>query len=126
MSTPATNPRPTTASSSSSSSSSSASSPAQPTLPDQYILMAAAKIALDQDKPIMFDYYNETRNGTAFLGEDSETKEKMLVKNPEEYTSPVQHMSRPKESKDIIIQTENSIYIVHGSIKKKSISPGTF
>ncbi len=115
MSTPAPNVRPATA-----------PAPAASPFPDTQILQMAAKLAIEQDKPIMFDYYNETRAGTAFLGEDTDTKERMLVKNPEEYTSPVQRMCRPKDSTDIIILTENSIYVVHGSMKKKTISPGSF
>jgi hypothetical protein len=92
-------------------------------LPNEKVLQHAAKIAIDQDKPIMLDYYKETKTGgTAFLGEDKETKEKILVKNPEEYTSPVTKMFKAKD--DYIIVTENSVYIVSGSIKKKEISSG--
>jgi len=90
-------------------------------LPNEKVLVHAAKIAMEHDKPILLDYYKETRvGGTAFLGEDKETKEKILVKNPEEYTSPVIKMFKAKD--DYIIITENSVYIVSGSIKKKEIS----
>jgi hypothetical protein len=92
-------------------------------IPNEKVLLHAAKIAMEQDKPILLDYYLETRKGTAFLGEDGETKEKILVKNPEEYTSPVQKMFKAKD--EYIIVTENSIYIVSGSIKKKTISSGS-
>jgi hypothetical protein len=89
--------------------------------PNEKVLIHAAKIALEHDKPIMLDYYNETKaGGKAFLGEDKETKEKILVKNPEEYTSPVHKMFKAKD--DYIIVTENSVYIVSGEIKKKEIS----
>lgn len=88
--------------------------------PNEKILIHAAKIAMESDKPIMLDYYRETHAQTAFLGEDKDTKEKILVKNPEEYTSPVQKMLKAKD--DYIIMTENSIYIVSGNIKKKEIS----
>ena len=88
--------------------------------PNEKILIHAAKLAMEQDKPIMLDYYRETHAQTAFLGEDKDTKERMLVKNPEEYTSPVQKMLKAKD--DYIIITENSIYIVSGNIKKKEIS----
>jgi hypothetical protein len=100
----------------------SASSSAPATdIPNEKVLVHAAKIAMEHDKPILLDYYKETRvGGTAFLGEDKETKEKILVKNPEEYTSPVIKMFKAKD--DYIIITENSIYIVSGSIKKKEIS----
>jgi hypothetical protein len=89
--------------------------------PNEKVLVHAAKIAMEQDKPILLDYYNETKvGGTAFLGEDKETKEKILVKNLDEYTSPVVKMFKAKD--DYIIVTENSVYVVSGSIKKKEIS----
>lgn len=91
-------------------------------VPNEKVLAHAAKIAMEQDKPILLDYYVDTKKGTAFLGEDAETKEKILVKNPEEYTSPVQKMFKAKD--EYIIVTENSVYIVSGSIKKKTISSG--
>ena len=92
-------------------------------LPNEKVLLHAAKIAMEQDKPILLDYYKETRvGGSAFLGEDKETKEKILVKNPEEYTSPVTKMFKAKD--DYIVVTENSVYVVSGSLKKKEISSG--
>lgn len=90
-------------------------------IPSEKVLAHAAKIAIEQDKPILLDYYKDTQaGGTAFLGEDKDTKEKILVKNTDEYTSPVTRMFKAKE--DYIIVTENSVYIVSGSIKKKDIS----
>ena len=89
-------------------------------LPNEKVLSHAAKIAMEQDKPILLDYYTDTKLGRAFLGEDGETKEKILVKNPEEYTSPVQKMFKAKD--DYIIVTENSVYVVSGQIKRKTIS----
>ena len=93
-------------------------------VPSEKVLTHAAKIAMEQDKPILLDYYKDTKpGGAAFLGQDKETGEKILVKNPEEYTSPVVKMF--KAGNDYIIATENSIYIVSGSIKKKEISSGS-
>jgi hypothetical protein len=89
-------------------------------VPNEKVLFHAAKIGIEQDKPIMLDYYLATRSGAAFLGEDKETREKILVKSPEEYTSPVQKMFKARD--DYIIVTENSVYIVSGNIKKKEIS----
>ena len=91
-------------------------------LPSDKTLLHAARIALEQDKPIMLDYFVPTRDGTAFLGEDVATKEKSLVKSAEEYTSPIQKVFGTKT--EFIIVTENSIYIVAGTIKKKNISMG--
>jgi hypothetical protein len=90
--------------------------------PTEKTLLHAARIALEQDKPILLDYFYDTRDGKAFLGEDVNTKEKSLVKSAEEYTSPIQKVFGTKS--EFIIVTENSIYIVSGAIKKKNISMG--
>ena len=91
-------------------------------IPAEKTLVHAARIAVEQDKPILLDYYNDTKNAKAFLGEDPDTKERILVKNAEEYTSPIQKIF--KAATDFIVMTENSIYIVSGAIKKKIITTG--
>lgn len=91
-----------------------------PTQPNFKTLQHAAKMAMDQDKPIRMDYYNDTRDQKAFLGECEITKDKMLVRNAEDYTSLIQRIF--KISDDFIVITENSIYIINGSTKKKTIS----
>ena len=53
-------------------------------LPGATTLLQAAKISCEQDRAIMLDYFRQTANGTAFLGEDPETKERILVKSKEE------------------------------------------
>ena len=110
MSTPAPTPAPAPAS-------------VQVELPNEKVLSHAAKIAMEQDKPILLDYYMDTKLGRAFLGEDGETKDKFLVKNPEEFTSPIQKIFKAKD--DYIVVTENSIYIVSGQLKKKKIMATT-
>jgi len=87
--------------------------------PASFVIKAATKLAIEQDKAILLDYYMDTKLGHAFIGEDIETKDKFLVKNPEEYTSPIQKMFKAKD--DYIVVTENSIYIVSGQLKKKRI-----
>ncbi len=89
-------------------------------LPSEKLMMHAAKIAMEQDKPILLDYYTSTRNGTAFLGEDADTKEKILFKNAEEYTSPISKLYKTADG--YIMVTENSVYVVNAAIKKKAIS----
>ena len=92
-------------------------------VPHEKTLVHAARIAIQEDKPIHLDYYCDTRDGKAFLGEDSVTKDKMLVRSEEEYTSPVSNIF--KVEGDFIVITENSIYIVSRNIKKRIIStPG--
>jgi len=92
-------------------------------LPSDKTLKHAARLAIEQDKPVMFDYYTDTRDGKAFLGEDAATKEKMLVRSEEEYTSPIQKIFKVAE--DFIVITENSIYLISGATKKKTISAPT-
>ena len=83
------------------------------------VLVQAAKLAMAQDKPIQLDYYADTVTGKAFMGEDSETKEKMLVKSADEFTSMIQKVYKVAE--DYIIMTENSIYLASGKIQKRRI-----
>jgi hypothetical protein len=89
-------------------------------VPPEKLLVIAAKLSMEKEKPICLDYYLDTKNGTAFLGEENDTKERMLVKNPEEFTSPVDKVY--KSDAGVIVETENSIYVVHSNIKKKTIS----
>ena len=91
--------------------------------PNEKTLKHAARIAIENDKPIMLDYYNDTRVGKAFLGEDGASKEKMLVRSEDEYTSLIQRIFKVAE--DFIVITENSIYIIAGTTKKKTISAPT-
>jgi hypothetical protein len=89
-------------------------------LPGSATLLQAAKISIEQDRAIMLDYFRQTANGTAFLGEDSETKERILVKSKEEFTSLIKKLY--KVADDFIILTENSLYIVSGKIQKRKVN----
>jgi len=89
------------------------------TLPGAQTMLQAAKLAIQQDKPIQLDYYVETGNGKAFMGEEKETKEKMLVKSAVEYTSHIEKVY--KVGDDFLVMTANSIYIVSGKIQKRLI-----
>ena len=107
----------------SASSGSSAVTASEVVLPHEKTLHHAARISLEQDKPILLDYFNETREEKAFLGEDAVTKDKMLVRSEDEYTSLIQKIF--KVADDFIVITENSIYIISGSTKKKTINAPT-
>lgn len=87
--------------------------------PSVQLLAQAAKLAIQQDKPIQLDYFVDTYNQKAFMGEDSDTKEKMLVKSNDEFTSLIQKVY--KVGDDYIVITENSIYLVSGKIQKRRI-----
>ena len=89
-------------------------------LPSSQTMLQASKIAMEQDRAIMLDYFKQTATGTAFLGEDPETKERVLVKSKDEFTSLIKKLY--KTADDFIILTENSLYIVSGKIQKKKVN----
>jgi hypothetical protein len=91
-------------------------------IPSEKTLAHAAALAIEKDMPILLDYFVDTREGTAFLGEDPVTSDKMLVRSEDEYTSLVQKIVRVKDAVDLIVITENSIYVISGNIKKRKIS----
>jgi len=88
-------------------------------LPGVNTLQHAARLAMKEDKPILLDYYMDTHMNKAFMGEDQETKEKMLVKGTDEFTSLIQKVYKVQE--DYIVMTENSIYVVSGKVQKRGI-----
>jgi hypothetical protein len=92
-------------------------------VPSATTLLNAAKLAIQRDMPIQLDYFVDSADGKAFLGEDAQTNEKMLVKNSEEYTSHIQKIYKAGE--DFIIMTENSIYLVSGKVQKRKIQATT-
>ena len=92
-------------------------------LPLVKTLLNAAKLAITEDKPVLFDYWAPSISQTVQIGVNKlDNKERMLVKNEEEYTSLIQKAIRvvdPNNTQytDFIIITENSIYLVDSQIK---------
>ena len=95
-------------------------SPAADPIPGAAALVSAARLGIQQDKPIQLDYYVNSAQGKAFLGEDPETKERVLIKSKEEFTSLVQKVYKVDD--EVLVLTENSIYIVSGKIQKRKIN----
>lgn len=93
-------------------------------LPSAQALLQAAKVSIEQDKPIQLDYYVDSVQGKAYLGVDDSTEEKMLVKSSEEYTSLVQKVY--KVGSDFLVLTENSIYIVSSKLQKRKIQASSY
>ena len=91
----------------------------QEKLPSTSTLVSAAKLAIQKDMAIQLDYFVDSYDGKAFLGEDAQTSAKMLVKSSEEYTSHIQKIYKAGE--DFIILTENSIYLVSSKVQKRKI-----
>lgn len=69
----------------------------EPQIPPAKVLEHAVKIALTEDKSIMMDYYTESMNDSAFIGQHVDTKEKILIKSAEEYTSTIQNIFKAKD-----------------------------
>jgi hypothetical protein len=88
-------------------------------VPSATVMAAAAKIAIDQDRPIYLDYYNDSIEKKCCIGVQDTTK--FLVKSDTEYTSPIESISRIKEDNVYIVLTENSLYIVSSDIPVKRI-----
>ena len=88
-------------------------------LPPSSIGNHIAKISITEDKPIMLDYWIDSIQKKVLIGV-RDNDEKLLVKNAEEYTSPITKIFKSDEV--FIICTENSIYIVSSNIASKRIS----
>lgn len=76
-----------------------------------------SKLGITREMPIMMDYWIESHKGNTFIGVKDD--EKILVKNEEEYTSPIKQIFNSAD--EYIILTENSIYVVTNKIKSKKI-----
>lgn len=84
----------------------------------------AAMLGLQQDKPIMLDYYYASLRKQCKLVK-TQDKDTILFKNSDEYTSPLKKVFQIDASasstglRDIICISENSIYIVGGALLGK-------
>ena len=80
----------------------------------------ASKLAIREDKPVLFDYWTDSVSGNILVGVRSENEEKLLVKNAEEYTSPIKDIYRA--GTDLVVVTENSIYLIADNVQTRKIS----
>lgn len=88
-------------------------------LPADITLQHVAKLSVQEDKPIMLDYWTSSLDKKALVGV-KDSGEKLLVKSEEEYTSPISKFY--KSGTEYIIITENSIYVVSSEIPTRKIS----
>ena len=88
-------------------------------IPGQLSLQHSCKLAITEDRPIMLDYWTESHDGKIVIGV-RENGEKLLVKNEDEYTSPISKIY--KVDQEYIIITENSLYLVSSKISTRRIS----
>ena len=92
---------------------------AEPILPSSKVMTHACKLACSEDKPILMDYWLESHTAKVMIGVREEG-DKMLVRSEQEYTSPISKIF--KVTDELIVMTENSIYIVSAKIPTKKIS----
>lgn len=91
-------------------------------LPPNGVFQHMSKLAIVEDKPIMLDYWIDSLNATdssVIIGV-KENNEKILVKNVDEYTSPIGKIYKVEGC--YICITENSIYLVSANIKTKRVT----
>ena len=90
-------------------------------LPSEKVLKHVTKLAIEQDKPIMMDYWIDSYGDSpnVLIGVRN-NEEKLLVRSNEEYTSPISKIFKVGE--EYIVITENSIYVVSTQIPTKRIS----
>lgn len=90
-------------------------------LPGDTTLKNAIKLSIQEDKPVMMDYWMDSCDESASVMIGVKTnEEKLLVRSSEEFTSPISKIYKVGE--DYIIMTENSIYIVSSEIPTRRIS----
>ena len=89
-------------------------------LPPNELWAYLSKLSISDDKPIMLDYWTDSLEKKVLIGVKKESEEKLLVKNAEEYTSPISKIY--KVAGCYIICTENSIYLVSADIPTKHIN----
>jgi hypothetical protein len=89
--------------------------------PSNDTLVNIFKKAVADDKPVMFDYWVGSLEKKVSIGvrEQGNTKERILVRSEDEYTSPIANIFR--SGTEFIIVTENSIYVVDAGIEVKRI-----
>ena len=87
-------------------------------LPSASVLLRAAQIAMESDKPIYLDYFTDSVEKKCCIGVQSDNT-KNLVKSENEYTSPIQNIFKCETC--YIISTENSLYIVSAEVPVKKI-----
>jgi hypothetical protein len=86
-------------------------------LPPAGVLLRAAQLAIDDDRPIMLDYWAESKSKACSIGVKESSK--CLVKSETEYTSNIENLYKIEGC--YIVLTENSLYIVSQEIPVRKI-----
>lgn len=86
-------------------------------LPSAAVLLKVTEVAINEDKPIYFDYYRDSIEKKCCIGVQDKTK--YLVKSNDEYTSTIQQVFKCESC--YIVMTENSLYVVDAGIPVKRV-----
>ena len=86
-------------------------------VPPANVLLRAAQVSIDEDKPIYLDYYKDSVEKKCCIGVQGSTK--YLVKTTNEYTSTIQTVFKCENC--YVVMTENSLYIVDSGIAIKRV-----
>jgi hypothetical protein len=89
-------------------------------LPSDATMRNAMTLAIQEDNPILLDYWEDSLTNACCIGVREATNEKILVKSSDAYTSCISKIL--KSGDEYIIKTENSIYIVSKNIKPRKIT----
>lgn len=89
-------------------------------LPSDITLRKACTLSINDDKPVLFDYWGDSLTNACCIGIREASNEKILVKSSDAYTSCISRFL--KSGEEYIIITENSIYVVSNKIKPRKIS----
>ena len=90
-------------------------------VPSATVLLRAAQVSIDEDKPLYFDYYRDSLEKKCCIGVQGTTK--YLVKSNEEYTSTIQTVFKCDSC--YVVMTENSLYVVDAGIPIKRVMGST-
>jgi hypothetical protein len=92
------------------------------TLPPASVLLRAAQVSMEQDKPIYLDYYSDSVEKKCCVGVQGDGT-KYLVKSNDEYTSTIESIFKCESC--YIVATENSLYVVSVDVPVKKILSST-
>ncbi len=87
-------------------------------LPTANTMVKAMRLGIKYTKQIDLYFYLDSTRGDVSLMSDGETT--LIYKNDDEHTSPM--LKHIKTDDDLIVMTENTIYILHGKTPVKQVS----
>tara|TARA_B100001094_G_scaffold293978_1_gene314249 strand:- start:3070 stop:3357 length:288 start_codon:yes stop_codon:yes gene_type:complete len=88
-------------------------------VPNNTALLNSCKLSIVHDKPIYLNYWTDSQQNEVYIGKNNDG-EKMIVRDEEEYTSPIEKLYKIDNA--YVVVTANSIYIVSINIQVKQVN----